>query len=839
MSAFDLDRDAPTPFKPPSNIGFVVLLGALLLVLVALAIRVERVDSGVNELRLVVRASYQKRIAAADLLSEAATAESAQRGYLLTGSMPFLAPYEPARVRSMQQFARLSALYRTEPTQFARIQSLQTLLQAKFAEMDTTIRRRETEGLVAAVGEVRSNHGRELMEGATNLVRALVNDEEAALVRNLANASARRRDAARAVAALLSVSALATLFALTLLWRARVAQSRLELSAREGLARLRAVFASTAEGLVTLNPSGTIEDVNAAAARMLGYSKDELTSREISVVLDLSSTDRGTFAERIGIKDGRLTRPSRADEVARGKNGRLVPVDLALGLMPLPDGTHIVVSLRDISERKAAERLKDEFISTVSHELRTPLTSVVGSLGLLRGGQIAALPDQARRLVEIAENNARRLIRLINDILDIDRIGSGKSRLDTNVCDLCHLAERGAHDAEGLAATRGITVSTDLPDEPVSIMCDFERLLQVVGNLVSNAIRFSPDDGTVVVRVRAEGDRALLFVDDSGPGVAPEFRDRIFGRFAQSSAGAAIPGGTGLGLAISREIVKAHDGDIWFDDAPDGGARFAIALPLQPEIEPILTTETSKPQVLVCEDDPDAGEVLRAMIEARGYAVTLCGTAREVQALAQSGRFAGVVLDLALPDASGLSAVRALRALSRTRSVPVIVASAFAAKGDADPASRALDVIDWIEKPVDPQRLTRALDVAMRRHDDGKPTLLHVDDDPDMLEVAAFALADRGRVLRATSLAGARALLAETTPDIVILDLNLPDGSGVELLPELFTADGAAVPTIIYSASEPLPAVARQVDAALVKSRRSLLALSETVAEVLDKRDRG
>src|SRR5262249_27997819 len=156
---------------------------------------------------------------------------------------------------------------------------------------------------------------------------------------------------------------------------------------------------------------------------MLGYGPAELVNRDASTLLDVMDGE-GNFHARVGLINGRLEQSGWHDRTVRHRDGHLVPVDIGLGLMPLPGELHIVAAIRDISEGKAVERLKDEFVATVSHELRTPLTSVVGSLGLLRAGSVGELPDAAHRLVEIAENNSRRLIRLINDILDIEKISS-------------------------------------------------------------------------------------------------------------------------------------------------------------------------------------------------------------------------------------------------------------------------------------------------------------------------------------------------------------------------------------------------------------------------------
>lgn len=822
---------AEAPPRSPSPLGF-LLVGLLALGLcLALGWQITAARRAGEATRARVTASFERQVAVSRTILLLLQAESAHRGYVITADPRFLAPYAPARRELGGRFAALDRLYAAQPAQAGRLARLRATVTAKFAEMDAVLRLRDGAGLAAAAARIADHRGRVLMERSRAAADALVAGERDTLARSLAAVAHGRR-----VIDTWILVALAALFGcvaigLAVNWRIHRARFRSQHESWDALARLRAVFASTSDAMLTLNPSGSIETANAATERMFGYPPGALVRRDVATLIDLAPGGSGSFADRIGLRDGRFAAPFRSGRTARHRDGHAVPVDVALGAMPLAGGDHVVVALRDVSERHEAERLKDEFVATVSHELRTPLTSVIGALGLLRSGAAGELPGQAQRLADIAENNARRLIRLINDILDIDRIGSGRLSLSRAVIDLDEVAQRGCADAEGLSQQRGVHLHHEPAGVPLPVSGDAERLLQVVGNLLSNAIRFSPAGGTVRIATAHDGTRALLTVSDEGPGVPPEFRDRLFERFSQSAAGAAIPGGTGLGLAISREIAKAHDGALWYDEAPGGGARFSLALDLLPD-RPDIPADAPR-RILLCEDDADAAAVLATMIAVEGVAVELCGSAREAQAKALSGHYDCVVLDLRLPDASGLTAVRALRAHAETRRLPLIVVSAEAETEGRSPSAHALDVIDWIDKPVDRERLLDALVTALDRAADGRPTLLHVDDDPDMLEVTAIGLAERGRMLSATSLAEARAILAEVTPDIVILDINLPDGSGFELMPALLRADGHAVPTIIYSATDVDADAARPFEAALVKSRRSVEALSDAIRAVL------
>ncbi|WP_454885510.1 ATP-binding protein [Sphingomonas oryzagri] len=821
-------ESAAVPPRPPSRLRLVALavLGPLALILLALwfGIQIKQLDT----MRTVVRASYDKRFTATDLIRGLDEAESAQRGYVITGDAAFLATYDMAHKTSLDSLGDLRRLYASNPEQIARLDQLGTLIDDKFAEMAGVIGARRSAGPDTADALVTNRHGVALMRQVRGLVTALGDAEQATLASRLGYVRSHFQQMRVFVWALMLVAGLALLVALWIVWRAQAVRYRVEQDAHAAAARQRAIFAGTIDALLILDEGGHIQMANAAAGRMLGYAPDELIGRDGSGILGVAG-GKDDFHTRIGLRDGVLIQPNRLDRTVQHRDGHAIPVDIALGLMALPEEIQIVASLRDISERKVMERLKDEFVSTVSHELRTPLTSVVGSLGLLRSGSVGELPDAARRLVEIAENNSRRLIRLINDILDIEKIGSGRMHFESVPLDVARMLDQAIDGSRGLASTRQARLELDVAERPLIVQGDADRLLQVVTNLLSNALRFSPEGGTVRAALRRDGDNAVVSIEDEGPGVPADFRDRIFERFSQASDGAAMSGGTGLGLAISREIVLAHQGRIWFGEARGAGACFSFSLPLQ-AADP-RSESGARPRILVCEAQAEAAGLLRGMLEHEGCLVDCVVTAREAQQAARTGRYDGLILDVALPGENGLEVVRALRRRADTRLLPIIVIS-----GVVDPetaGAAALEVIDWIDKPVDQERLIRAVRRAVEHSATTRPTLLHIDDDLDMLEVTATALAEHGRMLRATTVASARELLGQQTPDIVILDVALPDGSGLELLPDLFLADGTAIPTIIYSATDVLPEVRGQVDAVLVKSRRSLPNLAQTIRRLL------
>jgi signal transduction histidine kinase len=250
-----------------------------------------------------------------------------------------------------------------------------------------------------------------------------------------------------------------------------------------------------------------------------------------------------------------------------------------------------IVTFRDVTLRRASEQLKDEVISAVSHELRTPLTSIRSTLGLLAGGVVGNLPEKGRRLLDIAVNNTDRLIRLVNDTLDLERIESGQSDFTPVPCDAGELAVQAADGVRSLAELAGVHLEV-LPMD-ARVWGDPDRLIQVLTNLLSNAIKFSPAEGGTVWLDAEESASELVFrVRDEGRGIPPEKLDVIFERFAQvDKSDARDKGGTGLGLAISRAIVNQHGGQIWAESTPGAGTTLCVALPCDAaEAEWLLST---------------------------------------------------------------------------------------------------------------------------------------------------------------------------------------------------------------------------------------------------------
>jgi len=567
---------------------------------------------------------------------------------------------------------------------------------------------------------------------------------------------------------------------------------------------------------------------------LFGYQEHELLGQDIDLLIDL--TPQGRAANVTGFaRVENLEQTTHYELVAKHRSGAPIPIDVTLRVMRLVNGVHLVALVRDVSERRRIDALKDSFVATVSHELRTPLTSIAGSLELLRGGAGGQLPPRALRLVEIAGSNSARLVRLINDILDVEKIRSGAFVFEKKPLCIKDLAQAACDSMSGLAYERNVALGVDPIDPSLWMLGDNDLMMQAMANLLSNAIKVSPPNGEVRIAAEALGERVRVLIIDQGPGVPEDFRERIFTRFAQAdSTDGRQHDGTGLGLSIVRELVQRHAGAVGFESEIGAGATFFIDLPLTPAPADAVASRAAAPKILICEDDELIAEVLGDQLEMLGYAFEVVSTANAARHALHTGGFNALLLDIRLPDSDGVTLMRALRGAPTTETLPIIVMSGSAEHRDQ---AKELDIVDWLDKPIRLYRLQNALVAALSPQRAAPALILHIDDDPDLIEVARSHLGRLGEVISARSIAAARSILDQRRPDLVILDMGLPDGSGERLLEDLRRTPEGGVSTIIYSAQDLLDPPAWPVEAVLTKSRSDLSSLARVAKSVLEGQD--
>jgi PAS domain S-box-containing protein len=346
---------------------------------------------------------------------------------------------------------------------------------------------------------------------------------------------------------------------------------------RQRTLELSGILDNAAEAILIFDSSGTIERANAAAQELFGYT--QFQRLHIGTLLPEFHQASPLFLQN------RQGRSIEAAGVTAEK--KLLELEISLSSYALPGHIWFICLLHDISERKKVERLKSEFVATVSHELRTPLTSIKGSLELVNAGVLGSIPETAGTMLRLAQKNTERLVLLVNDILDIEKLELGEASLPLSLTDLRELLQQALAQNQGYADNFAVGLSLDLHELPATVLVsvNHQRLQQVLSNLISNAVKFSAPGSVVQLSACLRDHEVLIKVCDQGPGISQEFRSRIFQKFAQADGSDSRQrGGTGLGLSICKELMERMNGTIGFDSVEGQGSTFYIRLPLQTPI---------------------------------------------------------------------------------------------------------------------------------------------------------------------------------------------------------------------------------------------------------------
>ncbi|KTD14578.1 sensory box histidine kinase/response regulator [Legionella gratiana] len=495
-----------------------------------------------------------------------------------------------------------------------------------------------------------------------------------------------------------------------------------------------------------------------------------------------------------------------------------------------------VIVIHDITDLKQTEKLKDEFVSTVSHELRTPLTSIRGSLGLLVSGVMGEFPEKVKKLLEIANNNCERLLLLINDILDIEKIEAGKMDFDLEVIELNQLLKESIDINKMYAEKFSVKIEFIPTDEDYLVTVDSGRLMQVLANLLSNACKFSYENETVAVAVKRVDSSVRVSISNRGDGISPEFQSRIFQKFSQGDSSTTRgKGGTGLGLNISKTIIEKLKGSLHFESNPNDLTTFYFDLPLAPqpllscEINKRSTQETGK-RVLICDDDSDQANYLKLLLESAGFIADVALTAADARKLLENQEYHALLLDLILPDQDGISFIRELRTNQNTMNLPIIVLSVIAQEGRELSNGDAVSIVDWLDKPIDFSQLLMAISKIQKKDSQNMPHILHVEDNKDTQEIVEALLEKHAKVSTANNLKEAKELLKKDKYNLIILDLLLPDGNGIEILP---TISKYHAPVLVFSDTKLNKDYSKFVSQALLKSNSSNEILLNTIKKLL------
>jgi signal transduction histidine kinase/CheY-like chemotaxis protein len=489
---------------------------------------------------------------------------------------------------------------------------------------------------------------------------------------------------------------------------------------------------------------------------------------------------------------------------------------------------HYRQSATELEALREADRLKDEFMAVVSHELRTPLTAISGYADILLRELSGPLNDRQERQVMGVRDASRRLLSLINDLLDVSKLEAGTLDLHLGGLDPRGVIERAAAGVRVIASAKGVSLQVrESSDDLPAVNADDERLQQILTNLLINAIKFTPQGGSVWIGAAAQevptGAEVVFRVEDTGVGLAPSQLARVWDRFYQvESSSTRRFGGAGLGLSIVRRLAELHGGRVEAASAGVGrGSTFAVHLPaaaagdtVMPQVRPVSApaigaepsllassvADESAPLVLVVEDDLHIATVLRTYLEADGYRVDIVPDGHQaIEAARRLSPFA-ITLDISLPKLDGWSVLNALKREASTTDIPVVIVSIV----DNRDFGLVLGATDYLVKPIDHERLRTVLRSLNSMRAPGDGTVLVVDDDPALREILSSLLAEDGwRVATAADGEAALAAVEQARPTAMVLDLMMPRCDGFEVLRVLRTQPKTRdLPVIVITARE-------------------------------------
>jgi signal transduction histidine kinase/CheY-like chemotaxis protein len=466
---------------------------------------------------------------------------------------------------------------------------------------------------------------------------------------------------------------------------------------------------------------------------------------------------------------------------------------------------------RQNREVERATQLKSQFLASMSHELRTPLNAIIGFSDLLAEKTAGNLTDKQKRFVEHVRTGARHLLQLINDILDLSKIESGLLELRRETFSASEAMPEVLSVIRPLAMAKKIRI--EHAEEAFSLYADRVRFKQILYNLLSNALKFTPEGGSVHVEGSSNGSLVCISVSDTGIGIRPEDQKLIFEEFRQAGETTrGVKEGTGLGLAITKRLVERQGGTIRVTSELGKGSCFSFTLPagraasqVQPETLPkafsaVGPLEGRKPLVLVVDDEPPARELLASYLEGAGYAVTAVGSGTEAVEKARQLRPDAITLDILMPGGSGFGTVSELKKTVETAHIPIIVVSIV----DQKEMAFTLGAADYLVKPVQKSALLAALRKHLRTASGPANNILVVDDDSETLDVVSETLRSVGYTPHAIS-SGKEALelLSKVHMDAILLDLMMPEMDGFEVLRKIKDSpELSEIPVFVLTAKD-------------------------------------
>jgi PAS domain S-box-containing protein len=478
------------------------------------------------------------------------------------------------------------------------------------------------------------------------------------------------------------------------------------------------LFDAAPDAILEVDSSGRIVTVNATAEELFGYSPSELVNQPIELLIPEEVRPlHGQHRMKYAAHPTKRPMGSNLDLYGRRKDGSRFAADIVLSPIWLEDGkVHTAAIIRDVTQKKQAEtalkearqladaanQTKSDFLASMSHELRSPLNTIMGYTQLLAEGSVGPLNDKQRRFLGHVAKDSEHLLNLINDILDLSKIEAGQLELTRESYALQPLL----NEVLTMTRQRAIEKEVRLESEEHSdamVLADPLRTKQVLINLLSNALKFTPLGGRVTLRTSQLGGQVAITVADTGIGIPPEHQQAIFDRFHQvASTTKGVKEGTGLGLAIAKTLIEQMGGQIWVESEVGQGSRFTFTL------DGYLSPVHTRTRVLVVEDEPLAAQLLEDYLNPEGYQVTVCNTVKSAISAIDSQRPDVIILDLVMPGqaAEGLDLLKRLKGFPQTKDIPVVIVSVMEQEASS---ATLLGAVAHLTKPLHKQRLLETL----------------------------------------------------------------------------------------------------------------------------------
>lgn len=577
-------------------------------------------------------------------------------------------------------------------------------------------------------------------------------------------------------------------------------------------AKSEAILEGVADGVMVTDSEGNVILFNAAAERILELPREDALGRATREMLGLYGSQAHDWMEMVTEWEEEPESYEEGDYLATRLDieDRVVSVHLA----PVFMGQELLGTVsvfRDITAEVEAEQAKVEFVSMVSHELRTPMTSIKGYVDMLLLGTAGGVTEEQKEFLSVIKSNVERLRTLVNELLDISRIESGRIMFSPQETQVEKVIDRVILSMKGRAREKELDLRSDIPSDLPAVHADADRVVQILTNLIGNACNYTPRGGEVVVCAHHHNSDVQISVRDTGIGISPEDQAKIFDRFFRADNPVVQDAtGTGLGLSIVESLVAMHDGQIWVESEPGEGSTFTFTLPTQKA----KMAEQNKIKVLIVEDDADVAQLMKMQLADDGREVLIARSGEAALETAQVEEPDLITLDILLPDMDGFDVLETLKSDPVTKEIPVIIVSIVP---DRRQDGLRLGAVDYVTKPIDEQRLLGAMQKALVR----RGTVLVVDDDEDTASFLCEILQARDFNTRSVTQGQQVLQLArEIQPTLILLDLHLPDVDGAVVLRWLKEEpETQEIPVIVITGSAIMDDTKRQKVLALGAAR--------------------